>query len=60
MFALCFLLPPYILNAQKVGEVALQSAEFARSYAQSEWLFKELFVLVCTLFFWRLFGKNAL
>ncbi|RVZ20569.1 DUF4149 domain-containing protein, partial [Helicobacter pylori] len=28
--------------------------------AQSEWLFKELFVLVCTLFFWRLFGKNAL
>ncbi|GAA9510046.1 DUF4149 domain-containing protein [Helicobacter pylori] len=53
--ALCLLFvfyyTPYILNAQKAGEVALQSAEFARSHAQSEWLFKELFVLVCTLFF---------
>ncbi|PDW36465.1 hypothetical protein BB423_02960 [Helicobacter pylori] len=62
--ALCFLFvfyyTPYILNAQKVGEVALQSAEFARSRAQSEWLFKELLVLVCALFFLRLFGKNAL
>ncbi|WQZ30200.1 DUF4149 domain-containing protein [Helicobacter pylori] len=62
--ALCLLFvfyyTPYILNAQKVGEAALQSTEFARSHAQSEWLFKELFVLVCTLFFWRLFGKNAL
>ncbi|OPG24351.1 DUF4149 domain-containing protein [Helicobacter pylori] len=62
--ALCLLFvfyyTPYILNAQKVGEAALQSAEFARSHAQSEWLFKELFVLVCTLFFWRLLGKNAL
>ncbi|MGL2756216.1 DUF4149 domain-containing protein [Helicobacter pylori] len=62
--ALCLLFvfyyTPYILNAQKVGEAALQSAEFARSHAQSEWLFKELFVLVCALFFWRLFGKNAL
>ncbi|WQX92820.1 DUF4149 domain-containing protein [Helicobacter pylori] len=61
--ALCFLFvfyyTPYILNAQKIGEVALQSAEFARSHAQSEWLFKELFVLVCALFFWRLFGKNS-
>ncbi|GAA7943071.1 DUF4149 domain-containing protein [Helicobacter pylori] len=61
--ALCLLFvfyyTPYILNAQKVGEVALQSAEFARSHAQSEWLFKELFVLVCALFFLRLFGKNA-
>ncbi|MCQ2904445.1 DUF4149 domain-containing protein [Helicobacter pylori] len=62
--ALCLLFvfyyTPYILNAQKVGEVALQSAEFARSRAQSEWLFKELLVLVCALFFLRLFGKNAL
>ncbi|WQX72782.1 DUF4149 domain-containing protein [Helicobacter pylori] len=62
--ALCLLFvfyyTPYILNAQKAGEVALQSAEFARSYAQSEWLFKELLVLVCALFFLRLFGKNAL
>lgn len=62
--ALCLLFvfyyTPYILNAQKVGEVALQSAEFARSHAQSEWLFKELLVLVCALFFLRLFGKNAL
>ncbi|RVY65407.1 DUF4149 domain-containing protein [Helicobacter pylori] len=62
--ALCLLFvfyyTPYILNAQKIGEAALQSAEFARSHAQSEWLFKELFVLVCALFFWRLFGKNAL
>ncbi|MFT2704371.1 DUF4149 domain-containing protein, partial [Helicobacter pylori] len=62
--ALCFLFvfyyTPYILNVQKAGEAAIQSAEFARSHAQSEWLFKELFVLVCTLFFWRLFGKNAL
>ncbi|MGL2690136.1 DUF4149 domain-containing protein [Helicobacter pylori] len=62
--ALCLLFvfyyTPYILNAQKVGEVALQSVEFARSHAQSEWLFKELLVLVCTLFFLRLFGKNAL
>ncbi|EQD99632.1 membrane protein [Helicobacter pylori PZ5024] len=62
--ALCLLFvfyyTPYILNAQKVGEAALQSAEFARSHAQSEWLFKELFVLVCALFFLRLFGKNAL
>ncbi|OOQ05119.1 hypothetical protein BB399_01105 [Helicobacter pylori] len=61
--ALCLLFvfyyTPYILNAQKVGEAALQSAEFARSHAQSEWLFKELFVLVCALFFWRLLGKNA-
>ncbi|WP_120831663.1 DUF4149 domain-containing protein [Helicobacter pylori] len=55
-----FYYTPYILNAQKVGEVALQSAEFARSHAQSEWLFKELLVLVCALFFLRLFGKNAL
>ncbi|WP_120883556.1 DUF4149 domain-containing protein [Helicobacter pylori] len=54
-----FYYTPYILNAQKIGEAALQSTEFARSHAQSEWLFKELFVLVCTLFFWRLFGKNA-
>ncbi|GAA9391431.1 DUF4149 domain-containing protein [Helicobacter pylori] len=62
--ALCLLFvfyyTPYILNAQRVGEVVFQSAEFARSHAQSEWLFKELFVLVCALFFWRLFGKNAL
>ncbi|GAA8347060.1 DUF4149 domain-containing protein [Helicobacter pylori] len=62
--ALCLLFvfyyTPYILNAQKAGEAAIQSAEFARSHAQSEWLFKELFVLVCALFFWRLFGKNAL
>ncbi len=62
--ALCLLFvfyyTPYILNAQKVGEVALQSTEFARSHAQSEWLFKELFVLVCALFFWRLLGKNVL
>ncbi|MGL2456452.1 DUF4149 domain-containing protein [Helicobacter pylori] len=62
--ALCLLFvfyyTPYILNAQKVGEVALQSAEFVRSHAQSEWLFKELLVLVCALFFLRLFGKNAL
>ncbi|GAA8644380.1 hypothetical protein HpDR76_00610 [Helicobacter pylori] len=62
--ALCFLFvfyyTPYILNAQKVGEAALQSAEFARSHAQSEWLFKELLVLVCALFFLRLFGKNTL
>ncbi|WQX66970.1 DUF4149 domain-containing protein [Helicobacter pylori] len=62
--ALCLLFvfyyTPYILNAQKVGEAALQSAEFARSRAQSEWLFKELLVLVCALFFLRLFGKNAL
>ncbi len=62
--ALCLLFvfyyTPYILNAQKVGEAALQSAEFARSHAQSEWLFKELLVLVCALFFLRLFGKNAL
>ncbi|GAA9890827.1 DUF4149 domain-containing protein [Helicobacter pylori] len=62
--ALCLLFvfyyTPYILNAQKVGEAAIQSAEFARSHAQSEWLFKELFVLVCALFFWRLLGKNAL
>ncbi len=61
--ALCLLFvfyyTPYILNAQKAGEAALQSAEFARSHAQSEWLFKELFVLVCALFFWRLLGKNA-
>lgn len=53
--ALCLLFvfyyTPYILNAQKAGEAALQSAEFARSHAQSEWLFKELFVLVCALFF---------
>ncbi|PDX51184.1 hypothetical protein BB483_00315 [Helicobacter pylori] len=55
-----FYYTPYILNAQKVGEVALQSAEFARSHAQSEWLFKELLVLVCALFFLRLFGKNTL
>ncbi|GAA7466534.1 DUF4149 domain-containing protein [Helicobacter pylori] len=62
--ALCLLFvfyyTPYILNAQKIGEVALQSDEFARLYAQSEWLFKELLVLVCALFFLRLFGKNAL
>ncbi|GAA7490246.1 DUF4149 domain-containing protein [Helicobacter pylori] len=62
--ALCLLFvfyyTPYILNAQKVGEAAIQSAEFARSLAQSEWLFKELLVLVCALFFLRLFGKNAL
>ncbi|WQS47560.1 DUF4149 domain-containing protein [Helicobacter pylori] len=62
--ALCLLFvfyyTPYILNAQKVGEVALQSAEFARSHAQIEWLFKELLVLVCALFFLRLFGKNTL
>ncbi|MBH0293070.1 DUF4149 domain-containing protein [Helicobacter pylori] len=62
--ALCLLFvfyyTPYILNAQKVGEVALQNAEFARSHAQIEWLFKELLVLVCALFFLRLFGKNAL
>ncbi|WQS43275.1 DUF4149 domain-containing protein [Helicobacter pylori] len=62
--ALCLLFvfyyTPYILNAQKVGEVAFQSAEFARSHAQIEWLFKELLVLVCALFFLRLFGKNAL
>ncbi|WQU13434.1 DUF4149 domain-containing protein [Helicobacter pylori] len=61
--ALCLLFvfyyTPYILNAQKIGEVALQSAEFARSRAQSEWLFKELLVLVCALFFLRLFGKNS-
>ncbi|GAA7669793.1 DUF4149 domain-containing protein [Helicobacter pylori] len=55
-----FYYTPYILNAQKAGEVALQSAEFARSHAQIEWLFKELLVLVCALFFLRLFGKNAL
>ncbi|MGL2516374.1 DUF4149 domain-containing protein [Helicobacter pylori] len=55
-----FYYTPYILNAQKVGEAAIQSNEFARSHAQSEWLFKELFVLVCALFFLRLFGKNAL
>ncbi|MGL2351372.1 DUF4149 domain-containing protein [Helicobacter pylori] len=62
--ALCLLFvfyyTPYILNAQKVGEAAIQSAEFARSHAQIEWLFKELLVLVCALFFLRLFGKNAL
>ncbi|MGL2836168.1 DUF4149 domain-containing protein [Helicobacter pylori] len=62
--ALCLLFvfyyTPYILNAQKVGEVTLQSAEFARSRTQSEWLFKELLVLVCALFFLRLFGKNTL
>lgn len=62
--ALCLLFvfyyTPYILNAQKVGEAAIQSAESARSHAQSEWLFKELLVLVCALFFLRLFGKNAL
>ncbi|WP_033761303.1 DUF4149 domain-containing protein [Helicobacter pylori] len=62
--ALCLLFvfyyTPYILNAQKVGEAAIQNAEFARSHAQSEWLFKELLVLVCALFFLRLFGKNAL
>ncbi|WP_120884287.1 DUF4149 domain-containing protein [Helicobacter pylori] len=62
--ALCLLFvfyyTPYILNAQKVGEATIQSTEFARSHAQSEWLFKELFVLVCALFFLRLFGKNAL
>lgn len=62
--ALCLLFvfyyTPYILNAQKVGEAAIQSAEFARSHTQSEWLFKELFVLVCALFFWRLLGKNVL
>ncbi|WP_187903562.1 DUF4149 domain-containing protein [Helicobacter pylori] len=62
--ALCLLFvfyyTPYILNAQKVGEAAIQSAEFTRSHAQSEWLFKELLVLVCALFFLRLFGKNAL
>ncbi|WP_283447716.1 DUF4149 domain-containing protein [Helicobacter pylori] len=62
--ALCLLFvfyyTPYILNAQKVGEAAIQSAEFARSRAQSEWLFKELLVLVCALFLLRLFGKNAL
>ncbi|MGL2735436.1 DUF4149 domain-containing protein [Helicobacter pylori] len=62
--ALCLLFvfyyTPYILNAQKVGEAVLQSAEFARSHAQIEWLFKELLVLVCALFFLRLFGKNAL
>ncbi len=62
--ALCLLFvfyyTPYILNAQKVGEAAIQSAEFARAHAQSEWLFKELLVLVCALFFLRLFGKNTL
>ncbi len=62
--ALCLLFvfyyTPYILNAQKVGEAAIQSAEFARVHAQSEWLFKELLVLVCALFFLRLFGKNTL
>ncbi|MBH0267777.1 DUF4149 domain-containing protein [Helicobacter pylori] len=62
--ALCLLFvfyyTPYILNAQKVGEAAIQSTEFARSHAQIEWLFKELLVLVCALFFLRLFGKNAL
>ncbi|GHS60570.1 hypothetical protein JP0521_01580 [Helicobacter pylori] len=62
--ALCFLFvfyyTPYTLNAQKAGEVILQSAEFARSHAQSEWLFKELLMLVCALFFLRLFGKNTL
>lgn len=54
--ALCLLFifyyTPYVLNAQKAGK--------ARSHAQIEWLFKELFVLVCALFFWRLLGKNAL
>ncbi len=62
--ALCLLFvfyyTPYVLSAQKAGEVVLQSAEFARSHAQSSWLFKELFIIVCILFFWRLFGKNAL
>ncbi len=61
--ALCLLFvfyyTPYILNAQKIGEVAIQSNEFARLHTQSEWLFKELFVLVCALFFWRLFSKNS-
>ncbi|QQW78885.1 DUF4149 domain-containing protein [Helicobacter pylori] len=55
-----FYYTPYILNAQKVGEAAIQSTEFARSHAQIEWLFKELLVLVCALFFLRLFGKNVL
>ncbi|WP_121043913.1 DUF4149 domain-containing protein [Helicobacter pylori] len=62
--ALCLLFvfyyTPYILNAQKIGEVAIQSDGFARLHTQSEWLFKELLVLVCALFFLRLFGKNAL
>ncbi|AFI05475.1 DUF4149 domain-containing protein [Helicobacter cetorum] len=55
-----FYYTPYILNAQQLGEVAVKSDEFARLHSQSEWLFKELFILVCVLFFWRLFGKNSI
>ncbi|WP_104748390.1 DUF4149 domain-containing protein [Helicobacter cetorum] len=53
-----FYYTPYILHAQQLGEVAIRSAEFTRMHSQSEWLFKELFILICVLFFGRLWSRN--
>ncbi len=54
-----FYYTPYILHAQELGEVAIKSADFVSMHSQSEWLFRELFVLVCILFFVRFWSyKN--
>ncbi|WP_199769521.1 DUF4149 domain-containing protein [Helicobacter cetorum] len=51
-----FYYTPYILHAQELGEAATKSADFISMHSQSKWLFKQLFILICILFFMRLWS----
>ncbi|MCI7047582.1 MULTISPECIES: DUF4149 domain-containing protein [Helicobacter] len=47
---------PYIIEAQTIGESAIETLEFNQMHQQSELVFKTLLITLILLFFTRFFG----